>query len=146
MDYKAWCKLRIWDGEIILGGRHPKCNHSVPVERDREGWTTIKKEAMEAEAWRCDGKPKNVSSPQRGWKRQRDRPPGTSRKNPPCWHLHLKPCKMQFGLLASGAMRTNLHCLTPVSLLKCYSIKGGKHYSHKGNYFPQEMKSQYFST
>lgn len=34
------------------------------------------------------------------------------------------PVRCSSGLLASGAMRTNLHCLTPLSLLKCYSIKG----------------------
>ena len=65
-----------------------------------------------------------MSAVPRRWKRPRDRPPGTSKKKPPCWHFDLKPCKMQVRLLASGAMRTNLHCLTPLSSLKCYSIKG----------------------
>ena len=33
---KTWWKLRIWDGEIILGGRHPKCNLKCPCKRGTE--------------------------------------------------------------------------------------------------------------
>ena len=98
---------------------------NVPV---RDGQTEIKPKSRRRR-WKqrlkcCDGTPKNASSPQRLNKAKEQTPTGTPRKSPPCWHLDPKPCKVQFRLLASGAMRTNLHCLTPLNLLKCYIIKG----------------------